>query len=461
MATVFRPHRLHSYDEGSILAEIKRVITQHFGGIPPRIEDFDKVSLVRSSSLRRHFGTWANAIRKAGFDYHGKNYEEMDLRRANYSEELMVSDLQRVKEMNGGQYFSQDYYLRNGGRYSVNTLKKHFNCSWETLLRDRFSLEPPVTVRQKVHRVRPKYTDEELISELKRVWDDLGRRPSYPEFKQLGRIGVRVYERRFGNWKSAIARLFANSDYQSIGTAGCHTTPELLIAELERLTGNANTGILSYGKYRQLGGLHSIGTFIKHFGSWRAAVNRVGHADGNSGKYTDEELFSEMQRLWETYGRQPTYRDMNRDGRISGHVFQKKFGSWIKSVHAFCADRESANEDEAVIESDPEPHTDLKSTPPPAISATPILVAADYVASTAKTVLVDSRRVAGIRLRFRVFQRDQFRCVYCGRSPKTHESVVLHADHKVPWSRGGFTEFENLQTTCADCNVGKSDHLPE
>lgn len=55
-------------------------------------------------------------------------------------------------------------------------------------------------------------------------------------------------------------------------------------------------------------------------------------------------------------------------------------------------------------------------------------------------------------LRFEVFRRDDFRCRYCGRrSPE----VVLHVDHRVPWSLGGATSLENLVTACRDCNLGK------
>lgn len=57
-------------------------------------------------------------------------------------------------------------------------------------------------------------------------------------------------------------------------------------------------------------------------------------------------------------------------------------------------------------------------------------------------------------LRFRVFERDGFRCRYCGLDAS---ETVLHADHRHPGSRGGPTTLENLVTACAACNLGKSD----
>jgi hypothetical protein len=64
-------------------------------------------------------------------------------------------------------------------------------------------------------------------------------------------------------------------------------------------------------------------------------------------------------------------------------------------------------------------------------------------------------RVVRPGLRFKVFMRDRFRCVACGRSPATHLDVALHADHVVSVYDGGMTVFDNLQTLCEDCNLGK------
>jgi 5-methylcytosine-specific restriction endonuclease McrA len=64
------------------------------------------------------------------------------------------------------------------------------------------------------------------------------------------------------------------------------------------------------------------------------------------------------------------------------------------------------------------------------------------------------RTEIAVGLRFDVFNRDGFRCVYCGRSPR--ESVLLEADHVVPRSAGGPDTMANLVTACQDCNRGKS-----
>lgn len=59
--------------------------------------------------------------------------------------------------------------------------------------------------------------------------------------------------------------------------------------------------------------------------------------------------------------------------------------------------------------------------------------------------------------RFRILNRDGFRCQLCGRSPGEH-SIVLEVDHKISRADGGTNHDDNLHSTCFDCNRGKGRH---
>lgn len=392
MSTIFRPNRLANYDEESILSEIRRVINEYFQGKPPRIDEFEKLSLVRGKAIRNRFGTWAEAVKKAGFEYRGKNYAHIVLKRAKFSKEQMLSDLQRVKELNGGKYFSRSFYKANGGKYCGETLKKYFNCStWQALLEGQLSIDLPVVKIKKQRQESRKVSTSIPLVDLEKVADEHG-------------------------------------------------------------------GILTFQKYRNLGGSHSMSTFIRHFGSWKAAVNKVGRRHGGEGRYSDEELFAEIQRLWELNANQPTARIMDRDGKISVKAFINRFGSWSKAVHAFCEDRASIQaektEDDRIpnivkrasIKEEPIDHIVIQSDKP--------------ISKYIETIITATPRVPSLRLRFRVMQRDNFRCVLCGRSPANNLGLELQIDHIIPYSQNGPTILENLRTLCKDCNLGKSDIMP-
>lgn len=66
-------------------------------------------------------------------------------------------------------------------------------------------------------------------------------------------------------------------------------------------------------------------------------------------------------------------------------------------------------------------------------------------------------RDPSMKLRFEILKRDNFKCCAYGSSPAKDPAVELHIDHIIPWSRGGETIKENLQTLCSICNLGKGN----
>lgn len=63
------------------------------------------------------------------------------------------------------------------------------------------------------------------------------------------------------------------------------------------------------------------------------------------------------------------------------------------------------------------------------------------------------RKPLSKRLRFEIFKRDGFRCIYCGASPLQRP---LHVDHVEAVANGGTDDPANLVTACDACNLGKA-----
>ena len=76
----------------------------------------------------------------------------------------------------------------------------------------------------------------------------------------------------------------------------------------------------------------------------------------------------------------------------------------------------------------------------------------DYTGNAYTTA---NRRRVRHALRRCVLSRDDFKCVYCGASPKQNPIIRLQIDHIIPVSRGGKSVLENLQTLCEKCNYTK------
>ena len=62
------------------------------------------------------------------------------------------------------------------------------------------------------------------------------------------------------------------------------------------------------------------------------------------------------------------------------------------------------------------------------------------------------------RDRYIIFERDNFKCAYCGRS-SIEDGVKLHADHIYPRAMGGEDKAYNMITACEECNLGKSKRV--
>jgi 5-methylcytosine-specific restriction endonuclease McrA len=56
-----------------------------------------------------------------------------------------------------------------------------------------------------------------------------------------------------------------------------------------------------------------------------------------------------------------------------------------------------------------------------------------------------------------LFERDDYRCQYCGKEYPPRE---LNLDHVIPRMHGGRTSWENVVTSCLRCNAHKANRLP-
>lgn len=176
----------------------------------------------------------------------------------------------------------------------------------------------------------------------------------------------------------------------------------------------------------------SYSTYRKHFGSVRTALEKAGLSTSRNWGTPDEEYFTNIVNVWIKLGRQPKYCEMDSPySKHSASSYRHRFGSWTETLSAFSEWMKSNEFSENEIQN---AHNDNQN---------------------------DSRhnspRFPNLRLRFQVLKRDNFKCCACGASPARDSSVELHVDHIIPWSKGGKTELNNLQTLCFKCNSGKSN----
>ena len=335
----FVPRPVVRFTEEELIGEIRRVITAN-GNSVPRPSFFEKLSKVKLATIRARFGGYREAISRAGYVY----VQKIGTKNKIYSRKAVESDLQRVLSITNGFRFSHNAYKKNGGLYADKTIKSLMNASsWDDVMVVIGAQVRARVVRKTMRSLRRReladLTDDSLLDEIGRVWGLEGCRPKYTDFNGNSSFGVSIFEHRFGSWSKAIEAYCKRESVELQGRPGTYATDEILLAELRSVRRKRPNDQLTYDFYRLNGGTYSISTFQAHFGSWTAAVLKVDAASGKNRKYATDQLFDELQRLWEELGRQPTFREMWEKGTISGGSYQRAFGSWQRAIQAFCDDR--------------------------------------------------------------------------------------------------------------------------
>lgn len=296
-------------------------------------------------------------------------------------------------------------------------------------------------VLNEYHRNTP---DEELIEDVKRVADLLKKESlSCKDYSSHGRFSYGTLRNRFGSWNEVLRRAGLSVEKGRLKFHDYCESDEVFFADLRRVAKLMGRGYVTRTEYEKHGRFN-YGERTKKYGGWGSLLKVAGleqtpFRTGPKQMYSEKELFEEIERVWIKLGRQPSSTDFEKNEfKYGRNTFLRRFGGWRKALEAF-VDYINSEDEEEKSEIVPEEGVH------------------DKTLIDQKSFKHKTKRDINLRLRFKVMARDHFKCCKCGKSPATDPSVVLHIDHIYPYSKGGETIMENLQTLCSDCNLGKSD----
>lgn len=149
-------------------------------------EEYDKHGKFHPSTLMNKFGSWNNALIRAGLNI--RKYQ-------NITKQELIDDLKYVAtSLNKISVTKEDY--DNNGKFGSTTFAKKFG-SWFK------ALETAGLQKTRNYGV----TNEEYFENMEEVWAKLGRQPHYNDMqKPLSKYVGGSYERRFGTWRKALER---------------------------------------------------------------------------------------------------------------------------------------------------------------------------------------------------------------------------------------------------------------
>jgi hypothetical protein len=299
-------------------------------------------------------------------------------------------------------------------------------------------------------------SDEALIAEMQRVAAIVSHGIlTKSEFAKHARVNVTTLQNHFGSWKECLATAGLAHRYSGAAITSkmrrCAGTralsDEAVLDEVRSVAKRLKPGSLTVEQFNSLSTL-SADVIRRRFGSWRAGLQKAGVASTRYGKrYTNDECFENLLQVWTHYGRQPQHDEMRlAPSTVGPKAYTGRWGTWLKALEAFV---NKMNQDD-------DPSETSTTAVGNAFSTNPENTKRNQRRTTADADVRDIK----LGLRWKVFQRDRFRCVKCGASPANDLGCKqLHADHILPFSKGGKTVLENLQTLCERCNLGKGNRI--
>jgi hypothetical protein len=263
-------------------------------------------------------------------------------------------------------------------------------------------------------------SDEVLLDDLRKVANKLGKEfLTQEEYNNNGgRFAAATIKKRIG-WCKAheLAGLKKNKNF--------NTTPEQCKESIKQITEKLKKTVITKQEYSANGGF-SERIIYKHFGSWKAFVEAAGFnvSPLHRERATEEQLFENIEQIWEMLGRQPKTSDFSESfSKFSAGTYRNHFGSLRKALEAFVA---SLAEEKKFQ---------------PKISSEQI---AEPINPQAVVKKHKTSRTVNYRLRFLVMDRDNFKCFFCGRTKD--DGIKLVVDHFIPWDDYGETVMEKLRT---------------
>lgn len=170
----------------------------------------------------------------------------------------------------------------------------------------------------------PKIPKEDLLAELQRLAEDLGRTPKVSDMNDIGKYSNGPYNSTFGTWSAALEEAGLEPTHNKHATkADLIQTIEEVADELGRTPKRSEA--VELGKY-------SASKYYTIFGSWTAAIKEVGLEPHRRPNVCKDEIISDLQRVADQLQRVPERKEFNEFVDYHATTVERRFGTWGDAV---------------------------------------------------------------------------------------------------------------------------------
>lgn len=172
----------------------------------------------------------------------------------------------------------------------------------------------------------PLYGTEKLADDLRGFAEELGEVPTAQQMADKGPHSVRLYERHLDGWN------------QALEAAGLEINKRYNVSQ-EELVDNFYDVVEDIGRtptQEELIDLgdHSLGAYIRHFGSYNSFLESEGLEKNNERNISREDLIEDLKRIYRETGEVPTKEAIEIHSEYSIQPYYRVFGSIRESAQA-------------------------------------------------------------------------------------------------------------------------------
>jgi len=175
--------------------------------------------------------------------------------------------------------------------------------------------------------------DEELLAELRELAAALDQPPTVADVREQAAYSHTTYYNRFGSFPAALEAAGIEPDPVSFRLGPDQfDDDEALLADLERLAEELErrptcSDVTEHGRF-------GVSTYRSRFGSFTAALEKVGYDIDPNPPVSREELVAALQELAAEIGEPPGVVDNREQGSYSWSAYYREFGSWPAALEA-------------------------------------------------------------------------------------------------------------------------------
>lgn len=285
----------------------------------PMMKDF-KNKEPSASLIKCRFGSWNNALKKAGLELN-KTKKEI------YTKQQLLDFLKEFYELYG--YVPTHRDLTNKGYPTFYAYKKHFGSFKNALIEAGL-----FDLREDKHQFCEEYTDEELLNKLRQFMKGRDYIPTYDEMRKELSPSVSTYDRRFNGVFNALKLIGYDVDKQKEKEVKLIEQDMIeKYKKLAKMLGRTPTS-RDVDRYSKEGLCYAMSTYSNHFGSLYKLQILCGLPPTVSGRNkTKDEMINDIIKISKILGKTPSRNDLKFfDGVASASKYSAVFGSWSKAV---------------------------------------------------------------------------------------------------------------------------------